>query len=171
VRPSGGRAQDEAFDALLASTVAPGVRFGLEFLVLRRAGWRRDRDELEAMAQRFETGPEGPSRAAAILARAYLADAPPDDGSVLMSRAVGVEPSARSLSFGLQLAAECYAVHGWVDHAIGQIGEAADMALADVDWIQRCPALDGLRGLPRFAELRRTVEQRAREVWGTGAPK
>jgi serine/threonine-protein kinase len=160
------RGEDEKFAGYVEAASAPSVRYGLAFVQLRRAGWRRDRAELHALVRQFEAGSQASASVAAMLGHVFLADEPPRDGEAIMNRALGEHPSVRSLSFGLQLSAEVYGVHGRVEQALEYVTRAAEQALADVEWITLCPALDSLRERPVFAEIQRTVELRAHEVWG-----
>jgi serine/threonine protein kinase/tetratricopeptide (TPR) repeat protein len=156
---------EAAFRRHLETTEVPSARFGLAFVELRMAGWRHDVDRLRALTARFDNAVEGAAKAASVLGHIYLGGAPPEDGDALLARSAGVQDSVRSSSFGHQLAAEVYGSFGRAEQALEHVEKATARALTDVDWIALCPALDCLREVPRFAELRGTVEQRAREVW------
>jgi len=63
-----------------------------------------------------------------------------------------------------QLLVEFNAYLGRNDDALHWLEESVATGLADLSWLDRSPPLAPLRGMPRFLESRRTVEERARGV-------
>ena len=61
--------------------------------------------------------------------------------------------------------AEQLCLTGHAELALGYFQRAADTALIDLEWIDRCPALVPLRALPGFAEGRRKVRTRVEAIW------
>jgi serine/threonine-protein kinase len=71
----------------------------------------------------------------------------------------------RFTTFALQLCAEAYALIGRADRAAEYVSLASRSALADLDWLERCPALAQMRELPSYPVLQREVEKRAHAIW------
>jgi serine/threonine-protein kinase len=71
----------------------------------------------------------------------------------------------RYASLICQLMTEQLCLVGCPEKALEYFLRAADMALLDREWIDRCPALAPLRDLPGFAEGRRKVRTRVEAIW------
>jgi eukaryotic-like serine/threonine-protein kinase len=61
-----------------------------------------------------------------------------------------------------QLAAEVYAHKGDTEGIFRSMGEAEELGLVDLTWVDRCPAFEEVRALPAFAAVREKVAVRAR---------
>jgi tetratricopeptide (TPR) repeat protein len=117
-------------------------------------------------------------------ARAALATIPPDAdltrpiwrgmSAMLRATAYGEPPPAtlmpvpnakpRVRAFMAQLGTEIAATLGDTDRAFATLDECRSLGVVDVAWIERCPALDSVRGDPRFEEIRASIRARARRV-------
>lgn len=64
-----------------------------------------------------------------------------------------------------QMTAEAWLALERSDAALAHICAAAEHALIDVEWLERCPSLRSLATDPGFAELSRAVRDRARAIW------
>ncbi|HZH78991.1 MAG TPA: serine/threonine protein kinase, partial [Archangium sp.] len=73
--------------------------------------------------------------------------------------------SPRFASLMCQLATEQLCLTGHPDKALVYFLRAAETALIDLEWTDRCPALAPLRSLPGFAEGRRQVRARVQAIW------
>jgi serine/threonine-protein kinase len=73
--------------------------------------------------------------------------------------------SPRFGSLMRQLAAEQLCLTGHPEKALAYFLRAAETALIDLEWTDRCPALVALRALPGFAEGRRQVRTRVQAIW------
>ncbi|HEX8825689.1 MAG TPA: protein kinase [Archangium sp.] len=73
--------------------------------------------------------------------------------------------SPRFASLLRQLATEQLCLTGQPEKALGYFLRAAETALIDLEWTDRCPALASLRALPGFAEGRRQVRARVQAIW------
>jgi serine/threonine-protein kinase len=73
--------------------------------------------------------------------------------------------SPRFASLMRQLATEQLCLTGHPERALEYFLRAADTALIDLEWTDRCPALEPLRALPGFAEGRRKVRTRVEAIW------
>jgi serine/threonine protein kinase/tetratricopeptide (TPR) repeat protein len=74
-------------------------------------------------------------------------------------------PRLRTISFQMQ--AEVFAKLGDSETALEMIRQAADAALTDLEWVDKCPFFGALRADPRFVEARRRVYARCDEVWSS----
>jgi serine/threonine-protein kinase len=73
--------------------------------------------------------------------------------------------SPRFASLMCQLATEQLCLTGHLEKALVYFLRAAETALIDLEWTDRCPALAPLRSLPGFAEGRRQVRARVQAIW------
>lgn len=64
-----------------------------------------------------------------------------------------------------QVAAEVFTYAGAHEIALGELMAAADSALIDLVWLQRCPLLDPLRGDARFRRAEQAVQRRVAAIW------
>jgi serine/threonine-protein kinase len=64
-----------------------------------------------------------------------------------------------------QLSTELLCLTGHPEKAMAYFQRAVDTALIDLEWMDRCPALEPLRTLPGFAEGRLTVRTRVEALW------
>jgi eukaryotic-like serine/threonine-protein kinase len=71
----------------------------------------------------------------------------------------------RFATFALQLGAEAFGVIGEVEQTRECVTRASEVALADLDWLERCPPLEGLRDTPAYEDIRKRVRVRARRIW------
>ena len=73
--------------------------------------------------------------------------------------------SPRFASLVHQLAAETYGHFGQNEGALRHIQAAAEGALVDLEWLDRCPLLHCVREEPAFVEARRIVRARCADIW------
>lgn len=71
----------------------------------------------------------------------------------------------RYATYALQLAAEVSCLVGEPSRGAEYVTIASRRALADVDWLERCPALAPMRELPPYPVLLRHVRKSARAIW------
>ncbi|HZH15938.1 MAG TPA: hypothetical protein VE057_16430 [Archangium sp.] len=134
-------------------------------LRLRVCAWTGDLEGVRQVQRALEDETLGPARmgiryAAAVLGEmdSLAALAPLEE---LLSRPL----SPRFASFLRQLAAEQLCLTGHPKKALEYFLRAAETALIDLEWADRCPALAPLRALPGFAEGRRLVRTRVEAIW------
>jgi len=65
----------------------------------------------------------------------------------------------------LRMAAEASAPRGFDEFALRQLQRLATATLVDLDWFERCPALDSLRDRASFRQLLIAARARADAVW------
>lgn len=157
------RAATEAEVLRVRETFGPFASLSIE---VRLPFWWRDRALAGAVATHVESHKSGASwEHAAPFLRDYETGPRPE---WVVSSYAGVAklpiiPRRRTLL--LMVAAEHLAAIGSVDEAFVHMQAAADAALVDVLWLDRCPALDELRDDPRFGRIRAAVALRAAAVW------
>jgi serine/threonine-protein kinase len=139
-----------------------GARLTYWLTRIRLALWKNDAEEkrrvkTELLADAF------PHKTFPMLYARFLGSNAPDDieRQFLDDRTQSPTCSPRQRAFFLQLAAEIHALRGDSDAAIDALEAAVEHGLFDAAWIERCPALEPIRGLPRFADVRHDVIRRA----------
>jgi hypothetical protein len=73
--------------------------------------------------------------------------------------------SPRFKTFAHQLAAEAWGLAKEPERALEQVRSAADQALTDVTWLERCPALAGVRRLDGHAPVLLAIRDRVQAIW------
>jgi eukaryotic-like serine/threonine-protein kinase len=133
-------------------------------LQLRVAAWSGD----HATVRRFLDDFHGRTDTLGLLevyARAVLGELSWAQAEPLFQQHAVHFQSPRSRTYALQLATECWACSGELEAAENTLVQAANEALADLDWLQRCPALEPLRSTPAYAAARARVSERATAIW------
>lgn len=157
------RVATEAEVLRVRETFGPFASLSLE---VRLPFWWRDRALAGAVATQVEAHKSGASwEHAAPFLRDYETGPRPEwvASSYAGVAKMPIIPRRRTLL--LMVAAEHLAAIGSVDEAFVHMQAAADAALVDVLWLDRCPALDELRDDPRFGRIRAAVALRAAAVW------
>jgi eukaryotic-like serine/threonine-protein kinase len=157
------RAAAEAEVLRVRETFGPFASLSLE---VRLPFWWRDRALAGAVATQVESHKSGASwEYAAPFLRDYETGPRPEwvASSYAGVAKMPIIPRRRTLL--LMVAAEHLAAIGSVDEAFVHMQAAADAALVDVLWLDRCPALDEIRDDPRFGRIRAAVALRAAAVW------
>ncbi|HEX8438280.1 serine/threonine protein kinase, partial [Archangium sp.] len=132
---------------------------------LRVSAWTGDLDGVRQCKRALEDettagAQNGVRYAAAVLGEVDpLASVAPLDA--LLSRPL----NPRFASLMRQLATEQLGLTGHPEKALEYFLRAAETALIDLEWTDRCPALAPLRALPGFAEGRRQVRARVAAIW------
>ncbi len=157
------RATTEAEVLRVRATFGTFASLSLE---VRLPFWWRDRALAGAVATCVESHKSGASwEHATPFLRDYETGPRPEwvASSYAGVAKLPIIPRRRTLL--LMVAAEHLAAIGSVDEAFGHMQSAADSALIDILWLDRCPALDALRDDPRFGRIRARVALRAAAVW------
>jgi serine/threonine-protein kinase len=134
-------------------------------LRMRVAAWMSDRETLLQCKQAFhdELGAaslNGLRYATVVLGEQEpLANLPAIDA--MLARAL----NPRFASLLCQLVTEQLCLTGHPDKALTYFLRAADNALIDLEWTDRCPALVSLRAHPGFSEGRKKVRARVEAIW------
>ena len=130
-------------------------------LVGRILTWRRDaRAAAALLATVMPSGPGSPVSQVLL----HLATGSPPPYAVYARFDDPARSTLRVATFFAQLEAEGAAFFGDAPRALAAITRAADLALFDVAWLDRCPLLADLRGLPAFVALRARAAARAQRA-------
>ncbi len=133
---------------------------GLQF---RAALWRRDED---AARHWCRVTAELPTPIGARTARLFAVGLGEGEPAVAEDVVDGIPTSnLRFRTLILQIASEVFAAAGDADRALTMLESAVEGALVDVVWLRRCPLFEPLHAEPRFQEVLRSVDRRARRVW------
>jgi tetratricopeptide (TPR) repeat protein len=95
-----------------------------------------------------------------IVARSALSN----EAATCLAIGSAPEGSIRRRLLFLQIEAAIMAILADKERAIGALQRAAEDGLTDLFWLERCPALDVVRGEPRFSPIHEVVSRRAREI-------
>ena len=134
-------------------------------LKVRVAAWTGDKDELRRCIALTADEPDFTAVAARAYASGVLGDAEPLAFLPMFEAALERASSPRFISMLCQIGAEQLCLTGQAELAMRYFQQAADTALIDLEWMDRCPALQPLRALPGFAEARRKVRARVEAIW------
>jgi serine/threonine-protein kinase len=158
-----------ACDATLTrlGTGAAGLAIPLGFTRARVAAWRGDLETVRTFREGMRAAVGAPPTWGWTLASAYLDDVPPEELESVLRREMGKD-SPRLHALMRQMCTEALAGNGHVDEALAHLAVALECALVDVDWLDRCPLLESLRGTRAFAECRAQVSLRAEAIWRLG---
>ncbi len=133
---------------------------------MRVFAWTGQLDEVRRCREllREEPSPMA-SFAAAQYATSVLGEEDPLVAIQPLNELLGGRVSPRFASMLCQFATEQLCLRGHAERALEYFQRAADTALIDLEWTDRCPALAPLRALPGFAEGRRKVRARVEDIW------
>lgn len=162
---TGDRARAEAALAEAGRIAGPSAPL---MVLVRLAVWWGDRALAAQVAGALEQEPTDSGWVAALPAmRAaavgeFFAGAP----ALLegLANSLGASPQMRCMQH--EIACEYLAAYGQIDAAFDWLERASALPLVSLLWLDRCPALDALRGDARFGRVRAIVAARAAAVWG-----
>jgi serine/threonine-protein kinase len=149
--------------ALLGAS--PAHRLPALTLKVRVAGWMGDRDELRRCLDLAAEETEWTAAAVRGYAASALGEAEALALQPTFEAWLEKASSPRFVSLLCQISTEELCLTGHPERAMHYFQRAADTALIDLEWIDRCPALQPLRALPGFAEGRRKVRARVEAIW------
>ncbi|MFE8595715.1 protein kinase domain-containing protein [Archangium violaceum] len=151
-----------AVDRLIAS---PMHRTAAESLRVRVAGWTRDVEELRRSKAEAATDSDFISTMVGRYASAVLGEVDALELLPMFEEALARTNSPRFATLLCQLTTEVMGLCGQPEVGLKYFRRAVETALIDLEWIDRCPALEPLRSLPGFAEGRRQVRARVEAIW------
>ncbi|MBM4376998.1 MAG: protein kinase [Deltaproteobacteria bacterium] len=134
-------------------------------LALRLAAWTRDEAALRALVQRHAGDGDPVRQGLVAYGRCVLRELDSLEYVRVAARAAG---NPRMSSLVDQLAAEAYGLRGEVERSLECVRDAAKTALVDLEWLERCSALDSVRTHPDFIHLVDRVQARVAGVWSLG---
>ncbi|MFL5353416.1 protein kinase domain-containing protein [Archangium sp.] len=151
--------------ALERLAASPTHRTVAESLRCRVAGWTRNQEELRRSLAEAAQDSDFISQMNGRYASAVLGEVDARSLVPYFEGAIAQSHSPRFVSLMCQISAEVLGLCGHAEQALVYFQRAADTALIDLEWIDRCPALQPLRALPGFAEGRRKVRARVESLW------
>ncbi len=134
-------------------------------LRLRVAAWTGDLDTVRRIRQEMEDETSPSAINGQRYARVVLGEEPVTDSVGVLDTMLGQSVNPRFASLLCQFATEQLCLTGHPEQALDYFLRAADSALIDLEWTDRCPALAPLRALPGFTEARRKVRARVEAIW------
>jgi serine/threonine-protein kinase len=143
----------------------PMLRLQSLTLRVRVAAWMGDMEELRRCYAEARDEPGPVVTNLARYAAAVLGEADPRETLASIDALLDGKVSPRFVSLLCQLTTEQLCLTGHAELALGYFQRAADTALIDLEWTDRCRALVPLRALPGFAEGRRKVRARVEAIW------
>lgn len=163
------RGQWDTYDEHVENLKQSGdVRVARLLLRIRVAAWRGDHALIRELIDE-EEAPTAPVAAFIVAYGRYVVG----DIETHMIEAVRefakTFDNPRVIAMVEQVLAEGFGLRGELDLAVEALQAAAEQPLVDVEWMRRCPALDGIRDRPEFAEALATVKARADAIWKSRA--
>ncbi len=134
-------------------------------LRMRVASWRKDREEIQRCRLELRDEPNQMGASSSMFAAVALGEVDALSALPMFDAMLQERASPRFKSLMCQLATELLCLVGHAEHAMRYFLRAADSALIDLDWVDRCPALTPLRALPDFSEGRLKVRTRVEAIW------
>jgi serine/threonine-protein kinase len=134
-------------------------------LRMRVASWTGDLDAIRECKHALEDENAPIARNGARYAAVVLGEQEPLASLEPLDAVLSRPVSPRFGSLMRQLATEQLCLTGHPEKALAYFLRAAETALIDLEWTDRCPALASLRALPGFAEGRRQVRARVQAIW------
>ncbi|MCC7535267.1 MAG: protein kinase [Deltaproteobacteria bacterium] len=146
------------YEQTMAGVVDPDGTLSLP-IRLRVAAWRGRSDEVRSVHAILRTNDSPIARLLDVYARSVLGD--PSATEQPWIAELELETSPRFRLVLAQALAEVQALTSDVPRALRALARAVDRGLADLEWIEGCPALATIRGTPELEEATRAVRTRA----------
>ncbi len=132
---------------------------------LRVSAWTGDLDGVRQCKRALEDETVAGAQNGVRYAAVVLGELDPAVSLAPLDAMLARPLSPRFASLMRQLATEQLCLHGRPEKALEYFLRAAETALIDLEWTDRCPALAPMRALPGFAEGRRQVRARVAAIW------
>jgi lipopolysaccharide biosynthesis regulator YciM len=132
---------------------------------MRVASWSGDLDEVRRCRNELRDDSSPIAGYAAAYCTVVLGELDVAEAAASLDALLTRKLNSRFASMLCQLATEQMCMRGDTTRAIHYLQRAADSALIDLEWMDRCPVLTPLRPLPAFAEARRKVRARVETIW------
>ncbi len=143
----------------------PFLRLPAILLRLRVAAWSGDREALQECQAALREEPSRLSVNAEQYASLALGEIAADEALKGFEELLEGRVNTRFATMLCQLATEMLCMSGEPERALEYLRRAADMALIDLEWLDRCQVLAPLRRLPGFSEARLKVRTRVEAIW------
>jgi serine/threonine-protein kinase len=151
-----------AMEQLMAQ---PLVRLPTLTVRMRVAAWMGDLDEVRRCRELLLDDPSPVAVHALGYCAMVLGEMEPELAEASLEALLVKRLNPRFASMICQLSAEQFCMRGAMTLGMRYLQRAADLALIDMDWLERCPVIAPLRSLPGFGEARRKVRARVEAIW------
>ncbi len=136
---------------------------GYHLIRLRKSLWLRDHDALQALRESVSIS--SPIAPALNFLLGYIFDTiDPDDLCARFEDVFGNPNNIRFRSFLHQLVVELLSFKNDGERGLTVLRAGADLALCDLDWVDRCPRLGCVRIQEGFAEVRAQIRSTAGHI-------
>ncbi len=134
---------------------------------MRVFAWKGDMEGVRACREALNEDPSHMALYVAMYCSVALGELPVEAALASMDGMLARQVNTRFASMVCQLAAELTCLRGMPTEALRYLQQAADSALIDLEWMDRCPVLAPLRSQPGFTEARRKVRSRVEAIWSS----
>jgi serine/threonine-protein kinase len=134
---------------------------------MRVSAWMGDLDEVRRCRDVLREDPTPVAVHAVSYCNVVLGEMEVDPAMAALDALLSRRLNPRFASMLCQLASEELCLRGDTQRALRYLQRAADTALIDMDWLERCPVLTPLRALPGFSDARRKVRARVEAIWSS----
>ncbi|MFO0662187.1 MAG: protein kinase [Polyangiaceae bacterium] len=156
------------FDHFVQQLSGTPMHFGSLTLQLRVAIWQNDRERIDRVMSKLNELETPSARAVEFMARVATGEVDATENEPRFTAILtNGNASPRFLTLIYQMITEATCAAGRIEMALQWLTKAADTALIDLEWLNRCPALKPLRELPEFSATRKKVMARVEAIWGT----
>jgi serine/threonine protein kinase/tetratricopeptide (TPR) repeat protein len=143
----------------------PFLRLPALLLRLRVSAWSKDFEDVKLCQEELRGEPAQIAINTGYYAAAVLGQEALEPAMARFDGMLAAKLSTRFASMVCQLATEVLCLCGQPERAVAYFLRAADSALIDLEWVDRCQALKELRTLPGFLEGRLKVRARVESIW------
>ncbi|ATB49425.1 serine/threonine-protein kinase [Corallococcus macrosporus] len=134
-------------------------------LRMRVSAWKGDLDDVRQCRAALNEDPSHMAFHVANYCTMALGEVSVESAQSILDGLLSRQVDTRFASMLCQLAAELMCLRGAPAEALRYVHQAADVALIDLEWMDRCPVLTPLRAQPGFADARRKVRSRVEAIW------
>ncbi|AKQ64787.1 Serine/threonine-protein kinase pkn3 [Myxococcus hansupus] len=167
-RCSALRGDEATYQACLARLQSqPLLSMPTNILRMRVFAWKGDMDGVRQCREALNEDPSHMALHVAMYCSVTLGELPVEGVVASMDGMLTRQVNSRFASMVCQLAAELLCIRGMPTEALRYLQQAADSALIDLEWMDRCPVLAPLRAQPGFTEARRKVRSRVESIWSS----
>ncbi|MFP2958824.1 protein kinase domain-containing protein [Myxococcus sp. 1LA] len=143
----------------------PLLNMPVLILRMRVSAWKGDLDDVRQCRAALQEDPSHMAFHVANYCTMALGEVSVESALAILDGLLSRQVDTRFASMLCQLAAELMCIRGAPAEALRYVQQAADLALIDLEWMDRCPVLTPLRALPGYAETRRKVRSRVEAIW------
>jgi TolB-like protein len=143
----------------------PFLKLPTLLMRMRVATWLKDLEDIRRCRIELKSEPHELAQNTDLFAAAVLGEKDPLQALQPFDAIMKGNISPRFVSLLCQIATEVLCATGHPDRAMEYLRRAADTALIDLEWLDRCPGLVELREHPGFTEERLKVRTRVESIW------